>query len=109
MAAETGVSAGKPARLTGVSDDTGHARRGENVRELENVIQRAVILSQEGCLTLPPFRAECEPRPAHDEPKTLEGIERAAIARVLGETNGVIGGPRERPRGSASSERRCSL
>jgi len=65
-----------------------------NVRELENVIQRAVILSQEGHLMLPPFRGESAPRPAHDEPTTLEGIARAAIAQVLGETNGVIGGPR---------------
>jgi len=65
-----------------------------NVRELENVIQRAVILSQEGRLMLPPLRVEFPPRPAHDKPETLEGISRAAIARVLGETNGVIGGPR---------------
>ena len=42
----------------------------------------------------PPLRVESPRRPADDEPKTLEGIERAAIARVLGETNGVIGGPR---------------
>jgi formate hydrogenlyase transcriptional activator len=65
-----------------------------NVRELENIIQRAVILSQEGRLTLPPLRVEPPARSAHDEPETLEGIQRAAIARVLGETNGVIGGPR---------------
>src|SRR5262249_9567251 len=57
-------------------------------------IQRAVILSQHGCLMLPPFRVESPSRPAHGEPETLEGIERAAIERVLGETNGGVGGPR---------------
>ena len=65
-----------------------------NVRELENVIQRAVILSPGGRLTLPPLRVESQPRPAHNEGETLEGVERAYVARVLEETNGVIGGPR---------------
>jgi len=65
-----------------------------NVRELENVIQRAVILSPGGRLTLPPIRVESPPRPAHNENETLEGVERAYVARVLEETCGVIGGPR---------------
>ena len=65
-----------------------------NVRELENVIQRAVILSPGGRLTLPPLRVESLPRAAHNEGETLEGVERAYVARVLEETNGVIGGPR---------------
>ena len=65
-----------------------------NVRELENVIQRAVILSSGGRLTLPPLRVASPPRPAHNEAETLEGIERAYIARVLEETGWVIGGPR---------------
>ena len=65
-----------------------------NVRELENVIQRAVILSPGGRLTLPPLRVESPSRPAHNEGETLEGVERAYVARVLEETNGVIGGPR---------------
>src|SRR2546421_458892 len=57
-----------------------------NVRELENVIQRAVILSPGGRLTLPPLRVESPPRPAHNEGETLEGVERAYVARVLEET-----------------------
>src|SRR5262245_8647018 len=65
-----------------------------NVRELENVIQRAVILSPGGRLTLPPLRVGSPPRPAHDEDETLEGVERAYVARVLEETRWVIGGPR---------------
>ena len=65
-----------------------------NVRELENVIQRAVILSSGGRLLLPPLRGESLQRAAHDEPETLKGVERAFVSRVLEETNGVIGGPR---------------
>ena len=65
-----------------------------NVRELENVIQRAVILSTGGRLTLPPILVEPAPQSPPKEPDTLEGIERAFIARVLEETNWVIGGPR---------------
>src|SRR5262244_642803 len=65
-----------------------------NVRELENVIQRAVILSPGGRLTLPALRVESPPRPAHNENETLEGVERAYVARVLEETCWVIGGPR---------------
>jgi formate hydrogenlyase transcriptional activator len=64
-----------------------------NVRELENVIQRAVILSSGGRLIVPPLPVASPPRPAHDESKTLDAIQRAAVARVLEETNGMIGGP----------------
>ena len=65
-----------------------------NVRELENVIQRAVILSPGGRLTLPPLRVASAPGPAHTAGETLEGVERAYVARVLEETRWVIGGPR---------------
>jgi len=65
-----------------------------NVRELENVIQRAVILSSDGHLTLPPLQVASAPRPAPGPGETLEGVERAHVARVLEETRWVIGGPR---------------
>jgi formate hydrogenlyase transcriptional activator len=65
-----------------------------NVRELENVIQRAVILSTGPRLTLPPMRVEPVPQRPSKAVETLEGVERAFIARVLDETNWVIGGPR---------------
>src|SRR5262249_49009461 len=65
-----------------------------NVRELENVIQRAVILSLGGYLTLPEIRVESPLRPAQHAAETLEGVERAYIARVLEATRWVIGGPR---------------
>ena len=69
-----------------------HAWPG-NVRELQNVIQRAVILSPDGRLTLPPLRVDSPPRRRDNEDKTLEGVERAYVARVLEETGWVIGGP----------------
>jgi formate hydrogenlyase transcriptional activator len=65
-----------------------------NVRELQNVIQRAVILSRGGCLTLPPLQVESPPRPTQNAGETLEGVERAHVARVLEQTRWVIGGPR---------------
>jgi transcriptional regulator with GAF, ATPase, and Fis domain len=65
-----------------------------NVRELANVLERAVILCQgrvlhSGHLTLP------EVAPArHDGLATLEEAERRHILKALGETGGVLGGPR---------------
>jgi len=67
-----------------------------DVRELENVIQRPVILSTGSRLTLPPM-IPLEPSPPQShrkEPETLKGVQRAYIARVLEETNWVIAGPR---------------
>jgi formate hydrogenlyase transcriptional activator len=64
-----------------------------NVRELENVIQRAVILSTGARLTLPPIAVEPVSQSSTKEAKTLEGVQRAFIARVLDEANWVIAGP----------------
>jgi formate hydrogenlyase transcriptional activator len=64
-----------------------------NIRELEHVIERAVILSSGPVLKIAPF----EPAPVHaDLPSTsssLEDLEREHIIRVLRETKGKIGGP----------------
>ena len=64
-----------------------------NIRELEHVIERAVILSPGPVLKVPVF----EPAPAEAvSPSTssaLEDIEREHIIRVLRETKGKIGGP----------------
>jgi hypothetical protein len=54
----------------------------------------AVILSTDGRLTLPPILVEPAPQSPPKEPETLEGVERAFIARVLEEANWMIGGPR---------------
>jgi transcriptional regulator with GAF, ATPase, and Fis domain len=64
-----------------------------NIRELEHVIERAVILSPGPVLKVPVF----EPAPAEAvSPSTssaLEDIEREHIIRVLREAKGKIGGP----------------
>ncbi len=64
-----------------------------NIRELEHVIERAVILSPGPVLKVPAF----EPVPTEDAPpatsSALEDIERAHIIRVLREAKGKIGGP----------------
>lgn len=64
-----------------------------NIRELENMIERAVILTQGTALSVP--LAELKPR-AGDEippPITLEETEREHILRILKSTKWVIGGP----------------
>ena len=85
-------------RIGVIPSDTREALRNHpwpgNVRELENVIQRAVILSPGGCLIRPPLPVDSRHRCARGGVGTLEGIQRASIARVLEETGGVIGGPR---------------
>jgi formate hydrogenlyase transcriptional activator len=63
-----------------------------NIRELEHVIERAVILSPGPELKVPVF----EPVSTENAPSTssaLEVIERAHIIRVLREAKGKIGGP----------------
>jgi formate hydrogenlyase transcriptional activator len=85
-------------RIDAIPGETREALRHHpwpgNIRELENVIQRAVILSLGGRLTLPPLRVESPHRRGHNEGETLEGVKRAYVARVLEETRWVIGGPR---------------
>jgi formate hydrogenlyase transcriptional activator len=64
-----------------------------NVRELQNLIERAVILSSGSRLATPLAHATRRPASMQDEhASTLEVIERAHIARVLEETNWVVGG-----------------
>ena len=58
-----------------------------NIRELQNVIERAVILSQSPVLEVSLCELESKP-----EDRTLAGIEREYILRVLHETNWVVSG-----------------
>jgi formate hydrogenlyase transcriptional activator len=67
-----------------------------NIRELENLIERAVILSPGptlqislGELKLPAVSAEALP----DDPVTLAEVEREHVLSVLRATNWVVGGP----------------
>lgn len=71
-----------------------------NIRELENYIERSVILSQGNVLRPPIFELEPPPRPAssavheeHSKSATLEECEREHILRVLNETRWLVGGP----------------
>jgi len=64
-----------------------------NIRELQNVIERAVILSKGPVLNV--SRAEFETAaPALSAPVTLEDAEREHILRALADTHWVIGGPK---------------
>ena len=68
-----------------------------NIRELQNVIERAVILSPGSTLELP--LRDIQPRSERGAPKapsttTFNDAEREAILRALREAGGVIAGPK---------------
>jgi formate hydrogenlyase transcriptional activator len=67
-----------------------------NIRELQNVIERAVITSTGSTLVVPP--QDIRPRPkrsgsAQKPVATFHDAERQAILQALRESNGVIAGP----------------
>jgi formate hydrogenlyase transcriptional activator len=64
-----------------------------NIRELENFIERAVILSRGLELKIPLAELKAGTEAASDGGTTLEAAEREHILRVLRETNWVVGGP----------------
>src|SRR5881296_3494314 len=64
-----------------------------NIRELENLIERSVILSQGPDLHVPLGELKAPTAAALNGAATLEAAEREHILRVLRETNWVIGGP----------------
>ena len=68
-----------------------------NIRELQNVIERAVILSRGPELEIPLSEFKQQTKAAlADFPSslsTLEEAEREHILRALGETNWILGGP----------------
>jgi formate hydrogenlyase transcriptional activator len=61
-----------------------------NIRELENFIERAVILSQ-GVALEPPLEELATAQEVAADPVTLKDAERVHILRILREANGVIG------------------
>jgi PAS domain S-box-containing protein len=60
-----------------------------NIRELENMIERMVILTKGGVLAAPPMELEGPQDLLYDN---LTEMEREHIMRVLRETNGVLSG-----------------
>jgi formate hydrogenlyase transcriptional activator len=67
-----------------------------NIRELENVIERAVILSPSSVLRVPLGDLRSRISPGHDsgKPHTIADVEREHIRAVLKETGWVLSGPR---------------
>jgi formate hydrogenlyase transcriptional activator len=67
-----------------------------NIRELENVIERAVILSTGPTLRVPigDLHTRIAPGHNHDRNQTLEQMERRHILATLKETRWVLSGPR---------------
>lgn len=62
-----------------------------NIRELENFIERSVILSQGSILEAPLHELMLDPDQTASAPVTLKDAERSHIARILRESGGVIG------------------
>ena len=65
------------------------------IRELQNAIHRAVILSRGTSLQLPPFDAGVKAgQTLAPRAETFDDVAREHILEVLRETNGVVAGPR---------------
>jgi len=68
-----------------------HRQWSGNVRELGNIIERAVILSPGPVLNVPPGALGAPaPRPERKPPQTLQASERELILGALREANGVV-------------------
>jgi transcriptional regulator with GAF, ATPase, and Fis domain len=65
-----------------------------NIRELENVIQRAIILTSDGVLSMNDISLPLSAEPSAPPSTTLEAVEREHILRVLVATSWRIEGPR---------------
>ena len=65
-----------------------------NIRELQNLIERAVILASDGVLPNPLPQGATEPIVITAPPTTLRDSERALILETLEQVGWVIGGPR---------------
>jgi formate hydrogenlyase transcriptional activator len=63
-----------------------------NIRELEHLIERAVILSQGPMLTIEELEESAEHGSPNDGPRTLAEAERRHIIETLSQTNWVLAG-----------------
>lgn len=64
-----------------------------NIRELENLVERSVILTHGTDLQVPISELQTESRSGVASTATLEDVEREQILRALGEAKWVVGGP----------------
>lgn len=64
-----------------------------NIRELQNIIERAVILSTGTALHIPLRELRTSASAQSIAPQTMEETERKAILQALEETRWIIGGP----------------
>jgi PAS domain S-box-containing protein len=71
---------------------TGYSWPG-NIRELEHLIERAVILSSTPVLNIPPFEVDLREPASGSSTSALEDVERQHILRVLRRSGGKIAGP----------------
>jgi formate hydrogenlyase transcriptional activator len=65
-----------------------------NIRELQNLVERAVILSKDGVLPNPLSTIGAQPAVVSTAATTLRDSERSLILQTLGEVRWVIGGPK---------------
>ena len=64
-----------------------------NIRELQNLIERSVILSNSSTLRVPFGELNGPRSTAPDKGKTLDAAEREHILQVLEDTHWIIGSP----------------
>jgi DNA-binding NtrC family response regulator len=64
-----------------------------NIRELENVIERAVILAEGSTLEVPPLRGTACPDDKAVHVDNLAAVNKAHILTVLKATRGIVAGP----------------
>jgi formate hydrogenlyase transcriptional activator len=64
-----------------------------NIRELQNFIERSVIMSSGGVLHAPLAALNAPAEAASLEPTTLEDVEREHIRKILEQTRWVVAGP----------------
>jgi len=72
-----------------------------NIRELQNLVERAVILSRDGVLPNPLHKKQTEPTiPSLHHPRTFQSLvtlkdsDRALIVETLEQVGWIVGGPR---------------
>jgi formate hydrogenlyase transcriptional activator len=87
------MSSEKGPQIVAIVDDDKSVQIAGNIRELQNVIERAVILSNEGLLTNPLRPARSAFVVAFPPRTTLRDSERTLILDALEATGWIVDGP----------------